>query len=105
MKAKRLTLSYKVPSGAIYKIRYRRPFGTTNYTMHVLEHPPCRYPLGVVAHLLEANTICILQGYEPHTIERAKALALHWITGFEEYRRSGNFPNGKSRIDVKEVTA
>lgn len=109
MNAKKATLTYKVPSGAIYKIQYRRVkeslFGATYYKMRVLEHPPCPHPLGVQAHLLAGDTICVAQGREPRTIERAKAVALHWMCGFEGYRTSGVFPNGTARFDVKEVTA
>lgn len=109
MKVTTETLSYRVPGGAVYKIEYRRIkdtfFGPTRYTMRVLKHPKCRHPLGIPAHLLEANTICVAQGREPRTMDRAKAIALHWISGFEVYRTRGVFPNGQARIDVKEITA
>ena len=76
--AKKTTLSYRMPSGATYKIQYRRYrdglLGPSHYRMKVLEHPPCTYPLGVYSHLLDADFICVLVGREPRTIERAPAI-------------------------------
>lgn len=107
MAAKKTSLTYRLPNGSIYKIQYRETkdgyFGPAFYRMKVIQHPPCSYQTGVSAHLLEANFICVAEGREPDTIERAKAVALHWMTGFESYRRHGVFPNGQSRFDVKEV--
>ena len=71
--------------------------------MRVLRHPGCRFTLGVHAHLLEDDYICVAEGREPTTIERAKAIAMHWMQGFEEYRHTGEFPNGRARFDVKAV--
>ncbi len=105
--AKKTTLSYRMPNGATYKVQYRRYreglIGPSYYRMKILDHPPCTYPLGVYSHLLDADFICVLVGREPRTIERAKAIACHWMNGFEVYRQSGEFPNGKLRVDVKEV--
>lgn len=105
--AKKTTLYYQMPSGATYKIQYRHygdgPMGPSHYRMKVTDHPPCIYPLGLYSHLLEADFICVLQGREPRTIERAQAVAFHWMTGFEAYRQSGEFPNGPARFDVDET--
>jgi hypothetical protein len=103
---KKLNLSYNMPTGGHYRIQYRRHgtfLGPTYFTMRVLEHPACNHPLGVSAHLLDGNQICVSQGREPQTIERAKAIAFQWMYGFEVYRRTGAFPNGAARFNVKEV--
>ena len=71
--------------------------------MRVALHPDCMYPEGHAAHLLQDNFICVAEGSEPKTLERAKAIAMHWITGFENYRRSGAFYNGPQRVNVIEV--
>jgi hypothetical protein len=101
---KKVTYTYNMPSGGTYRIQYRRTglFGGT-YKMRVLQKPNCAYPLGVPAHLLAEDHICVAAGREPATIEQAKAIAFHWMSGFETYRRTGSFPNGRARFDVKEV--
>lgn len=100
------TFSYRMPSGSVYKIQFCRildaSMGPDFFRMKIIEHPPCSYPLGVQAHL-DADFISVGMGREPQTIERAKAIACRWMTGFETYHQSGEFPDGRSRFDVKEV--
>lgn len=94
----KLKRTYKMPNGALYVVRYecvRRAI-----RIKVLSHPPCPYQLGVSAHLLEGSYICIAEGREPETLDHAKAIAMHWMHGFEAYRRSGQFPNGPARVHV-----
>ncbi len=99
---KKVTFTYNMPSGGTYRIQFRRVglFGGI-YKMRVIQKPDCPYTLGVVAHLLEADYICVAAGREPTTIDQAKAIAFHWMNGFETYRRRGSFPNGRARFDVK----
>lgn len=100
---KKVAFTYKMPTGGTYRIQFRRAgLIGGHYRMRVLQRPECPYPLGVAAHLLEADHICVATGREPRTIEQAKALAFHWMNGFETYRRTGSFPNGRARFDVKE---
>ncbi len=106
MAKKMKTLSYRYPGGGLYKFQYRLAYdseGRGYYQVRALDHPSCNYPLGVPAHLLTADLICVAQGREPRTIERAKAVAFCWMTGFESYRRTGVFPDNAVRFDIKEV--
>lgn len=98
----RLELTYEMASGAIYEMRYERD-GTSRrrpIRIKVLRRPRCPYRRGLHAHLLDDEYICILHGREPRRLARAEAIAMHWMRGFEEYRTSGVFPNGKARIQV-----
>lgn len=102
----KMTLSYRYRGGNLYKFQYRLasdPTGRGYYQIKALDYPSCSYPLGIPAHLLEADLVCVAVGREPQTIERAKAVAFHWMTGFETYRRTGVFPEVKTRFDIKEV--
>ncbi len=98
------TFTYKMPTGGTYRIEFRR-MGLLGgpYVMRVLQQPECRYPLGHPAHLLDGNHICVTHGREPKTLDQAKAVAFHWMIGFEKYRQTGAFPNGRARFDVKEA--
>ena len=101
---KKATFTYNMPTGGTYRIAfYRSGVFTGYYYMHVLQHPECAYPLGHPAHLLEGKRICVTQGREPRSIDQAKAVAFHWMNGFETYRVTGAFPNGRARFDVKEA--
>lgn len=101
---KKTTLTYRMPTGGTYRIQFRRAgIFVGPYEMKVIQRPECPFPLGVSAHLLAGDHICVATGREPRTIEQAKAIAFHWMNGFETYRRSGSFPNGRARFDVKEV--
>ena len=53
-----------------------------------------------VHHRYSTGEICIAEGSEPQTADRATALALAWIDGYAEYLRSGSFPSGSRRIRV-----
>lgn len=101
---KKTTLTFKMPTGGMYRISFRRSsiFGGYYY-MIVLEHPQCSYPIGHASHLLEGKRICVSQGREPRSIDQAKAVAFHWMKGFESYRTTGFFPNGAARFDVKSA--
>lgn len=101
---KKVTFTYNMPTGGTYRIQFRRA-GILGgpYKMKVIQRPECPFPLGVAAHLLLGDHICVASGREPRTIEQAKAIAFHWMHGFETYRRTGSFPNGRARFDVKEV--
>lgn len=92
--------TYRPPSGNVYKMQYDP--GPDFYTIRIRQHPSCSYPLGYAAHILGDNLMCVTRDCEPLTLDRAKAIALHWIRGFEEYRRSGYFPNGPGKYDIAE---
>ena len=101
---KNQTFTYNMPTGGTYRIQFSRTgILGGHYKMRVLQRPECPFPLGIPAHLLAGDHICVAAGREPRTIEQAKAIAFHWMSGFEAYRRSGSFPNGRARFDVKEV--
>lgn len=71
-----------------------------HYEMFVLTRPECAYPTDLTAHLHEGERICVREGFEPKTLDRAKAIALHWLRGFSIYARTGTFPNGAAKVNV-----
>lgn len=99
------TFTYRTPSGNVYKIAYHSPYRGVRsyYVMTIVSRPSCTYPTGVYAHLLSGDQICVATGRDPTTLDRAKAIALHWIRGFEEYRTTGVFPNGPAKYNIVET--
>ncbi len=96
------SFTYNLPTGGTYRIQFQRTnLFAGHYVMRVLQQPACQFPLGHAAHLLEGNRICVTYGREPRTLDQAKAVAFHWMVGFEKYRLTGKFPNGKAKFDVK----
>ena len=69
--------------------------------LYVLDHPADPYDGGVTEnHLYSDGHICVVAGYEPRTMDKAKAFAVHWMEGFSAYIRTGKFPNKGRRIHV-----
>jgi len=103
-----MKLKQKTPSGRCYIFRFERDGIPGRFQfwrrypirIKVLNRPPCPYAAGAYAHLLPGAYICIAAGREPKRLEQAKAIAMHWMRGFEVYRKSGSFPNGKARVQV-----
>lgn len=71
-----------------------------HFRIFVEERPECTFELGMAAHLRKREMICVLEGCEPTTLARAKAIAMLWLRGFSIYRRTGCFPNDGARINV-----
>lgn len=85
----------------VWKPRWHsRLTGAGHFEMLVLTKPECHFQEGLAAHLHPGDRICVLKGYEPKTLERAKAIAMHWLRGYSIYCRTGNFPNGAAKINV-----
>lgn len=77
-----------------------RPSGNC-YSLHAISHPPNTQGGGVTTHhLYSSGQICVSTGYEPRTIERAKAIAMSWCEGWSKYIRGKEFPNGRKRVLV-----
>lgn len=51
-------------------------------------------------HRYSTGEICVTEGREPRTADRATAIALAWVDGYSEYLKSGSFPNGAKKIRV-----
>ena len=51
-------------------------------------------------HRYESGEICVAAGCEPRTLDRAVALASHWMKRYSQYIRTGSFDNSGSRVDV-----
>lgn len=51
-------------------------------------------------HLYSSGEICVAEGYEPRTIDRAKAIAMSWCEGWSKYIRGYSFPNEAKRVNV-----
>jgi hypothetical protein len=72
------------------------------FTLHAITYPPNRRGGGVTTHhLYESGKICVNAGKEPHTIDKAKAIAMFWCDGWSKYQRTGVFPNSASRVNVR----
>ena len=83
-----------------YQIEYA--WNGTYYVMYVLERPPCprpdEHPNNY--HLLAGDQICVTQGREPRTLDRAQAIAYVWMRGYSEFLATGRFPNPAHRVNV-----
>lgn len=92
--------SYVVGKTDQYTIEYlEQPDGTIK--MFAELRPPD--PTGASFtehHLYSSGEICVSTGNAPETIDRAKAIAFVWMEGYSQYLRTGEFPNGKRRIQV-----
>lgn len=83
-----------------YTIAYYREHNGT-YTIHAEDRPDDPVRDHDEAHVdLNGTLVCVRQGKEPRTLERAEAVAHAWMLGFSEYVRSGEFPKGSRRVDV-----
>lgn len=51
-------------------------------------------------HLMKSGRICIREGHEPKTLDRALALIALWMEGYSAYCRSGSFPTETKRYNV-----
>lgn len=87
-------------NGDSFQFDFRRKRLSGRYVIYCLSHPSSPFPLGVPAHLLEGDQVCVAVGKEPYDLERAKAIALVWMRGFSHYIRTGIFPNGATRVNV-----
>jgi len=71
------------------------------FTLHAVNYPPNNHGGGVTDHhLYTSGKICVSDGHEPRTIERAKAIAMNWCEGWSKYIRGYSFPNGAKRVNV-----
>jgi hypothetical protein len=92
--------SYVVGRSDNYTINY---VGQSDGTIKMFAelHPSDPYGASVTDnHLYPSGEICVSGGNAPETMDRAKAIAVHWMEGFSEYVRTGEFPNGKRRVHV-----
>jgi hypothetical protein len=73
-----------------------------HYTLHAMTYPPNNQGGGVSDHhLYSSGEICVSSGYEPRSVDRAKAIAMSWCEGWSQYVRTGVFPNGPKRVNVR----
>lgn len=69
--------------------------------LHADLRPADPHGAGVAeSHLYLTGEICVSAGNAPTTMDRAKAIAVHWMEGYSEYVRSGEFPTGRRRVHV-----
>lgn len=72
------------------------------YTLHAINCPSNNRGGGVNDHhLYSSGEICVSSGNEPRSIDRAKAIAMSWCEGWSQYVRTGVFPNGPKRVNVR----
>jgi len=92
--------NYRVNGRDNYSIDFR-PQSDGTIKMFATEHPadPHGKPVSE-CHLFSSGEICVSGGHEPRTMDRAKAVAVHWMEGWSQYVRTGNFPKGSRRVTV-----
>ena len=95
-----MTKRYRVGGNYIFELEYRsQPDGTIK--LFALDHPSDPHgKTSIEHHLCDDGWICVSQGNEPRTMDRAKAIAVHWMEGYSEYIRTGVFPKGGRRVTV-----
>jgi hypothetical protein len=88
--------------GHRYRIEYA--WNGSFYAMYVLERPPSPQPdlHPNTYHLLEADKVCVAQGREPKTLDRAKAIAYVWMRCYSQFVKTGHFPNPAHRVNVPD---
>ncbi|MFN0019468.1 MAG: hypothetical protein ACKVP0_14505 [Pirellulaceae bacterium] len=83
-----------------YTIRFELQAGGY-YKLFADSHPTDPHGDGVSAnHLYSTGEICVSTGNEPRTLDRARAIAMHWCEGWSTYCRTGKFPTGGRRVSV-----
>ena len=92
--------NYRVNGRDQYQIDYR-PQSNGTIKLFALEHTadPNNGPV-TENHLYSTGEVCVARSHEPQTMDRAKAIAVHWMEGFSEYVRTGKFPEGARRVTV-----
>ena len=92
--------NFRVDGRDFYQIDFRdQPDGTIK--LFDLNHPPDPHgKTSLEHHLCEDGWICVSPGSEPRTMDRAKAIAVHWMEGYSEYIRTGVFPKVGRRVTV-----
>ncbi len=94
-----MTCNFLVDGVDRYSIEVRQ--SGSYYTLHAITYPPNNRGGGVTDHhLYSSGQICVSAGYEPRTIDRAKAIAMSWCEGWSKYVRGYDFPNGAKRVNV-----
>lgn len=92
--------SYRVDKRDNYQIEYRQQSDGT-IKLYARSFPPDPFEGDSHAHhILPDGSICVSSGNEPRTLDRAKAIAVHWMEGYSQYIRTGTFPNESRRVRV-----
>ena len=91
---------YRVNGCHDFQIDYR-PQSDGTIKLFALEHPGDSRGAPVTEnHLYSNGEVCVAAGHEPRDMDRAKAIAVHWMEGFSVYVRTGVFPKGGRRVTV-----
>lgn len=98
-------LDYREQStGDRYRMRYVR--SGSSWVCYALIFPHDQHKLGVHKnHKYPDGRICVASGVSVPTLSMAKAIAIHWMTGWSAYVRSsdGTWPrNGRVRVNVPD---
>ena len=87
-------------TGDIYSITYDKQSNGT-WKMFSHEHPSNPYDNSASqCHLYSSGEICVHEGQEPRSYERAQAIVFVWMEGYSQFVRSGVFPTGRKRVHV-----
>src|SRR5437879_4551830 len=86
--------------GDRYAVSYERQSDGT-IGLHCSQHPEDPFGKGVAeSHLYSSGKICVREGYEPRSMDRAEAIAAAFIDGYSEYVRTGETPTRTRRYNV-----
>lgn len=91
---------YRVDERDMYTMEYSRLSDGT-YDILCTDHPHNpRSTNPVHCHLYDSGRVCVAEGHEPRTLDRAKAIAKLFMKGYSTYIRTGVFPNNKEKVEV-----
>jgi hypothetical protein len=83
-----------------YTIAYHREDDGT-YSIHAEDRPDDPFRDRDECHIdLNGTKVCVREGREPRSIERAEAIAHAWMLKYSVYIRTGKCPKGAARVDV-----
>lgn len=87
-------------NGDYFKIEFRKQSNGT-WKLHCLSHPRNPRSTDVTdCHLYRSGEICVAAGHEPRSLDKAQAIAIFWARGYSNFVRTGQFYNGKAKVNV-----
>jgi len=92
--------NHVINGGDHYSVDYR-PQSDGTIKLFAVDYPHDPWGKSVREnHLYPSSQICVSPGREPHSMERAKAIAMVWCEGWSKYIRTGQFPRGSKQVKV-----
>ena len=91
-------------TGDRYVLECAHDSETGLYSLAPVRLPSCPYPVGRGrGHITEEGLVCVTPGREPRNYSQARAIAMLFVDGFSEYRRTGVFPDDPTRAITRDL--